>query len=95
VVGVLAASAQQRDEGLQRLLVALLRGLAGGERLDDAGARQGGLVGDVFEEGPETGDCPGLPAVGLGRGVDDALQRFLDREVLGREEASCFEEKLS
>src|SRR6478735_5058851 len=51
VRGDLAAHPEERHEGLDRALVALDRGGAGGERLDDAGAGQGRLAGDVVEEG--------------------------------------------
>ena len=85
--GDLAAHAEERHEGLDRALVALDRGGAGGERLDDAGAGQGRLAGDVVEEGGEAGVDPGRPGVDLAGGVDDAAQRLLDRELRGGEEA--------
>src|ERR1700710_1223168 len=47
VRGDLAAHAEERYEGLDRALVALDRGGAGGERLDDAGPGQGRVAGAV------------------------------------------------
>src|SRR6476661_4091835 len=72
VRGDLAAHAKERYEGLDRALVALDRGGAGGERLDDAGPRQGGLAGDVVKEGGEAGVNPARPRIDLAGGVDDA-----------------------
>ena len=51
----LAAHAEERHEGLDRAFVALDRGRAGGERLDDAGAGQRRLGRHVMEEGGEAG----------------------------------------
>src|SRR5680860_518366 len=83
----LASHAEERHEGLDRAFVALDRGRAGGEGLDDAGAGQRRLAGDVVEEGAEAGVYPGGPSVDPAGGVDDALQGLLDRELRGGEEA--------
>src|SRR4051794_27273102 len=87
VRGDLAAHAEERYEGLDRALVALDRGGAGGERLDDAGPGQSRLAGDVVREGGKARVDPGRPGVDLAGGVDDATQRLLDRELRGGEEA--------
>ena len=83
----LATHAEERHEGLDRALVAVDRGRAGGERLDDAGTGQGRLAGDVVEEGREAGVDSRRPAVDLAGGVDDPPQGLFDGELRSGEEA--------
>ena len=82
-----AADAEEGEEGLEGALVALAGGLAGGEGLDDAGAGQRGLLGDVAEEGGEAGGDALFPGLIVTIALDDAAQRLLDGEVLGGQKA--------